>query len=45
MPRCIWECSVCVHEAYAYDEIDHECTDEEGNTRDYQAVGDECAEN
>ena len=47
MPRVVWECSKCGHEASAYDEIDHECiyTDENGKEviTEYVSEGDEMA--
>lgn len=39
-----WTCPVCEHEAMDYDEVDHECVNEEtGQPKDYVAQGDELA--
>ena len=39
-----WTCPVCEHEAMDYDEVDHECIDENtGKPKDYVAQGDELA--
>ena len=39
--RHYWTCPNCGHEALAYDEVDHECQDENGAPFDYEAQGDE----
>ena len=42
MSRAYWVCPVCEHEALDYDEVDHDCIDEEtGEEKEYTAQGDE----
>lgn len=37
MPKICWTCPICRHEAFDYDEVEHECAD----GVDYEANGDE----